>query len=91
MAARITENWRRDLPGCLLPRRVIIRFSLDQACREAELELKRLARSPQEEDAAQAFDLLKAITFEAPSASAEMLRDWDHGNASYWLWAPKAH
>ena len=91
MEAVIAKNWTRDQSGCFAPHKVLVRLGLDGARNEADIELKRRARPPRAADAAQGLDLLKAITFAAAWASAEMLYDWDHGNASYWLWAPKAH
>ena len=55
-----------------------MRFSLDQARDEAGMEPKRIACAPQAADAAQASDLPKAVSIEAPSTSAEIVRDWGH-------------
>ena len=42
-------------------------------------------RSPRADDSARAFDLIQAISLEAPPPSPATLQGWDHGNASYWL------
>ena len=63
-----------------------MRVSLGQVRKKSGMGLKRLVRSPQTSDSAQAYDLVKAIAIEAPLTTPAMVHDWDHANASYWLW-----
>ena len=67
-----------------------MRVSLGQVRKKSGTGFKRLARSPQASDSAQAFDLVKAIAIEAPLTTPAMVHDWGHVSASYWLWASKA-
>ena len=72
-------------------RRVLMRVSLEQVRKKSDMELKRLARSPQASDSAQALDLVKAFAIEAPPTTPAMVHDWALANASYWLRASEAH
>ena len=59
--------------GAEFPRRVMMGASLEQARKESDAELKRLARSPQATDSAQAYDLIKATAIGAPPTRRELL------------------
>ena len=63
MDAANATPWKLGQPRCFLLCRVLLRFVLEQARMEADMELRPLARAPKASDAAQAFDLITAITF----------------------------
>ena len=52
-----------------------MKVGLEQARKESDVELKRLVRSPQATDSAQAFGLIKAIAIEAPPTTPATARD----------------
>ena len=68
-----------------------MRVSLEQVRKKFDMELKRVARTPQASDSVQAFDLVEAIAIEAPPTTPAVVRDWALANASNWLWASEAH
>ena len=79
MGALNAKTWGLGQPGCFLQRRASLRFSPDQARREAEIGLKRLERPPEASDAAEASDPSKAFTIEARSITQTMVHDWAPG------------
>ena len=70
------------------PRRIMMRASPQQA-REQDSELKALQLSSRALDSAEAFALVKAPAISVPSSVASA-RDWEHADASFWLWATEA-
>ena len=72
------------------PRRVLIRASLEQGREACDVELKRLERSPEAADSAEAHHLVKAIALPASPDTVASVQDWDHANASFWLRASEA-
>ena len=64
MDAYDPKSWK--LGQAEFPRRVLVRARLEQARKESDTELKRLARSPRATDSTQAYDLIKVFAIGAP-------------------------
>ena len=59
MYASGAKTWKLGRPES--PRRVLMRFGLEHALKEADMELNRLVRPPEASDAAQSFDLITLL------------------------------
>ena len=83
------ESWKLGFKDAA--RSELLRNSAGKARIGSGIEPKRLVSSARAAASAQAFDILRACSLDAPLFSPDMLQRWDHANASFWLSASEAH